>query len=202
MDTGHNWEAVTTTTPRNYTCGYSGCGREVSSEKGRAHYNDGHNHYDGNIQICPVCKRPTFFDRFKNIQSPGISIGNPVGNLPPDLEVIWSEIRSSTSHAAYTSAVLLGRKLLMHIAVHVGAKSGATFVDYVDYLVNNHFAPPNSKDWIDKIRSHGNEANHEISIKKQDDAEEIMTFLEMLLKFIYEFPARAAGATVVATKKP
>ena len=83
----------------------------------------------------------------------------------------------------------------MHIAVNAGANSGASFVEYVDYLVNNHFAPPNSKDWIDKIRSHGNEANHEIVIKKKEDAEEIMTFLEMLLKFIYEFPARAGIET-------
>jgi hypothetical protein len=52
-------------------------------------------------------------------------------------------------------------------------------------------APPNSKDWIDKIRAHSNEANHEIVVKKKEDAEEIITFLEMLLKFIYEFSARA-----------
>ena len=79
----------------------------------------------------------------------------------------------------------------MHIAVHVGAVAGHSFVSYVDFLVENHYAPPKSKDWIDKIRSHGNEATHEIVIKTQADAEEIMTFLEMLLKFIYEFPARA-----------
>ena len=55
----------------------------------------------------------------------------------------------------------------MHIAVAQGAKASISFVEYVDYLVNNHFAPPNSKDWVDKIRSHGNEANHEIVIKKK-----------------------------------
>jgi len=63
--------------------------------------------------------------------------------------------------------VLLGRKLLMHIAASVGAAAGQPFVTYVDYLVTNHYAPPNSKDWIDKIRAHGNEANHEIVVKKK-----------------------------------
>ncbi len=64
-----------------------------------------------------------------------------------------------------------------------------------------HYAPPNSKDWIDKIRSHGNEATHEIVIKNQADSEEIMTFLEMLLKFIYEFPARAGVKNTPAAAK-
>jgi hypothetical protein len=195
MQTGQNWDGVSTIAPRNFKCGYSTCGREVSSEKGWHHYTDGRSQIDGIIHICPICKRPTFFDVLKNTQSPGVSLGNEVKNLPPEIETIWSEIRASTSHGSYTSAVLTGRKLLMHIAVNAGAKSGASFVEYVDYLVANHFAPPNSKDWIDKIRSHGNEANHEIVIKKSEDAEEIMTFLEMLLKFIYEFPARAGIKT-------
>ena len=83
----------------------------------------------------------------------------------------------------------------MHIAVNAGATAGESFVSYVNFLVANHYAPPKSTDWIDKIRSHGNEANHEIVLKSREDAEEIMTFLEMLLKFIYEFPARAGIKT-------
>ena len=121
-------------------------------------------------------------------------MGNDVKNLPADIAIIWSDIRTATSHNAYTSAVLTGRKLLMHIAVEQGAAANLGFVEYVDYLVDNHFAPPNSKPWIDRIRAHGNEANHQIVVKTREDAEEIITFLEMLLKFIYEFPARAGVA--------
>ena len=86
--------------------------------------------------------------------------------------------------------MLIGRKLLMHIAVGQNAKTGLNFVEYVNYLVDNHYAPPNSKVWVDKIRTHGNEATHEIMRTTKEDAEEILTFLEMLLKFIYEFPGR------------
>jgi hypothetical protein len=32
-------------------------------------------------------------------------------------------------------------------------------------------------------------ANHEITIMKKEDAEELLSFCEMLLKVIYEFPA-------------
>lgn len=196
MNRQHEWAGVQALAPRNFKCGYSNCGREVSSEKGWMHPSG---RVDGFIYTCPVCKRPTFFDEDATTQLPGVSLGNDVNDLPPEIRTIWSEVRGSTSQSAFTSAVLLGRKLLMHIAVAAGAKAGASFVEYVDYLVANHYAPPNSKEWIDKIRSHGNEANHEIVIKKKEDAEEIMVFLEMLLKFIYEFPARA-GMKTPATK--
>jgi hypothetical protein len=190
LDTsGGGWQQVNNIRPRSFKCGYSTCGREVSSEKGWFHL-DRANNLDGFVYICPICLGPTFFDVFDN-QMPGVSLGNEVKNLPSQIETIWSEIRGSTSDGSYTSAVLMGRKLLMHIAVNEGAKDGISFVEYVNYLVDNHYAPPNSKKWVDKIRSHGNEANHEIVIKKKEDAEEIMVFLEMLLKFIYEFPARA-----------
>jgi hypothetical protein len=190
MNRHTEWQSVTSLSARNFRCGYADCGREVSSEKGWFHSipNGG---VDGLIHTCPVCKRPTFFDVQLNIQLPGVSMGNEVQNLPVEIQLIWSEIRNSTSQSAFTSAVILGRKLLMHIAVDAGAQPGLPFVSYVDYLETNHYAPPNSNKWVDKIRSHGNEATHEIVIKKKEDAEEIMVFLEMLLKFIYEFPARA-----------
>lgn len=89
---------------------------------------------------------------------------------------------------AYTAAVLAGRKLLMHIAVSQGAEPGKSFLFYVDYLVDNHYAPPKSKVWVDKIRAHGNEATHEITLKTKSDAQEIIVFSEMLLKFNFEFP--------------
>ncbi len=34
----------------------------------------------------------------------------------------------------------------------------------------------------------GNEATHEITLMEEKDATELLTFTEMLLKIIYEFP--------------
>jgi hypothetical protein len=47
---------------------------------------------------------------------------------------------------------------------------------------------------VDHIRKKGNEANHEIALMTRVDAEELLSFSEMLLKFIYEFPSRIPGA--------
>ena len=47
---------------------------------------------------------------------------------------------------------------------------------------------PIPKDWVDHIRRKGNEANHEIVSMSRDDAKDLIIFIEMLLKFMYEFP--------------
>ena len=94
------------------------------------------------------------------------------------------------SVSAYTAAVLACRKLLMNSAVAQGAAAGKTFVSYVDHLADKGYVPPNGRGWVDHIRKRGNEANHEIKLMSGSDAEELITFIEMLLKFIYEFPAK------------
>ena len=58
----------------------------------------------------------------------------------------------------------------------------------MNYLDDNSFIPPNGKEWVDSIRKLGNEANHKIDFKTKDDAQLIITFTEMLLRFIYEMP--------------
>ena len=77
----------------------------------------------------------------------------------------------------------------MHIAVDKGAKEGLKFIEYVEYLSKNNYIPPGAKNWVDIIRDKGNEANHEILIMNGDDAKDLLKFVEMLLKIIYEFPA-------------
>lgn len=91
---------------------------------------------------------------------------------------------------AYTSAVLTCRKLMMHIAVNKGAPENRSFADYIEYLVSTGYVPPDGKDWVEQIRLQGNEANHEIVLKSSDDANDVVSFAEMLLRFIYELPAK------------
>ena len=67
-------------------------------------------------------------------------------------------------------------------------------MEYVQYLADKGFVPPNGKGWVDHIRKKGNEATHEISHMERGDAEELIAFAEMLLKFIYEFPAKVPAA--------
>jgi hypothetical protein len=51
------------------------------------------------------------------------------------------------------------------------------------------YVPPNGKHWVDHIRKKGNEATHEVSLMSESDSKELIVFVEMLLKFVYEFPS-------------
>ncbi len=77
----------------------------------------------------------------------------------------------------------------MHVAVSKGAKENKNFVDYVEFLSTKGYVPPDAKGWVDHIRTKGNEANHEIMIMSEEEAKDLISFAEMLLKLVYEFPA-------------
>ena len=76
----------------------------------------------------------------------------------------------------------------MNIAVQKKASKDLSFLEYVEHLSSQGYIPPDGKSWVDHIRKKGNEATHEIKLMDKDDAEDLIKFSEMLLKFIYEFP--------------
>lgn len=179
-----------------FVCGH--CSTSVSSEKGWL-ARVGAANIVANIRICPECNQPSyFFGR----QIPGVSFGNPVANLPADLGKLYDEARACTAAGSFTPAVLATRKLLMHIAVDKGAAAGQSFLSYVEHLANAGYVPPDGKGWVDHIRTKGNEANHEIRLMGQKDAEELLVFTEMLLKFVYEFPNRVPKPAAAAKPGP
>ena len=92
---------------------------------------------------------------------------------------------------AFTAAVMTCRKVLMNVAVSEGAKPGKSFATYVKWLADEGYVPAKGKKWVDRIREKGNEANHEIPDIGRIDAEDVLSFTEMLLKVNYEMPARA-----------
>ncbi len=73
----------------------------------------------------------------------------------------------------------------MNVAVSQGADAGKSFFHYVEYLAENGFVPPNGRGWIDHIQKRGNETTHEIIVMSKENAEELISFVEMLLKFLH-----------------
>ena len=170
-----------------YICGF--CNNKVSSVLGYkvGTHKDGSGQQIAAVYLCPHCGSPTF----RNIHGshvPDVAFGSPVDHVPENLNNLYNEARKCTSNSAYTAVVLLCRKILMHIGVEQGAEAGEGFLYYVNYLSEQGYVPPNGKHWVDHIRKKGNEANHEIVLMERDDAKDLILFIEMLLKFIYEFP--------------
>ncbi|MDQ3742835.1 MAG: DUF4145 domain-containing protein [Acidobacteriota bacterium] len=187
----HNsWEAIQGVEARTYTCGY--CGKIVASDRGWKTGNAIAQPQKAQIYICPLCKQSTYF--YGEEQTPGVAYGNEVSHLPNDIASLYREARNSVAARAYTASVLTCRKLLMNIAVAQGADEGKSFLHYVEYLASQGYVPPNGRGWVDHIRKKGNEANHEIILMSRPDAEELILFTEMLLKFVYEFPNRVPAA--------
>ena len=181
-----NWANFSGQNPKLYKCGY--CGSDIASQIGIGSSSTGDS--IGYIYLCHVCNAPTVFDPYGN-QIPGPLIGREINEISdPLVKEMYLESRKCFSTNSYTSSVMICRKLIMNLAVSKGAKTNLNFNEYVEYLGNNGYVPPDGKEWINHIRIKGNEANHEIAIMKKEDAEDIIKFLEMLLVFIYEFPAR------------
>jgi len=181
--------------PKTFRCGY--CSQYVSSDRG---YQTQNISTPAFIYACHHCGRPTFFDQ-DGSQVPGALFGGEVSDIhDAEVEELYNEARKCTAAGAFTSSVLASRKLLMHIAVAKGAKPGEPFINYVQFLSDNHYVPPGAIPWVDHIRKKGNEANHEIRIMKEEDAKDLLVFLEMLLKIIYEFPRNIERRTSPATK--
>ncbi|MBN2910759.1 hypothetical protein JQC72_14760 [Polycladomyces sp. WAk] len=119
-----------------FVCGY--CGSVTASNQGFFNQikNYHHTKYKHFIYICSFCNLPTFFEYFGTDcqkQTPAPMIGRTVKHLPKDVEKVYNEARDCTSVGAYTAAVMLCRKLLMHIAVEQGAEEGKSFKHYVDF---------------------------------------------------------------------
>jgi hypothetical protein len=182
-----NWPQLGNQSSRRYTCGY--CGSSLASERGWQATNPQSRGPAAWIYICHLCNNPTYFDP-SGKQTPGSAFGDAVADIPDEsVRTLYEEARNATAAGCHTAAVLACRKLLMHIAVAKGAEEGENFVSYVEYLAAKNYVPPDAREWVDQIRAKGNEANHQIVIMSKEDAEELISFSEMLLKLIYEFPA-------------
>jgi len=183
------WHQTGILRSKSYICGY--CGNSLASNVGYIKTVDENGNGEGIafVYICHHCHKPTFF--VGSEQTPGARPGEDVKGIDDKgVESLYKEARDSYSKNAYTATVLCCRKLLMHIAVSKGAEEGKSFMEYVEYLSSKNYIPPDAKDWVDHIRTKGNEANHEIVIMSEEEAKDLLSFIVMLLKLIYEFPSR------------
>jgi hypothetical protein len=183
------WNNAGNIPSKSYDCGF--CGNRVASSIGYFATQGAATPIFEQLHICPHCGRVTSFRH--NIQFPGVRPGTDVLNVPADVEKAYNEARDCMARSAYTAATMLCRKILMHVAVEEKAEKNLSFKQYVDYLVTNHYVPPKGRAWVDQIREKGNDVNHELVFASQEEAKDLIGFVEMLLKFNYEFQAKVGA---------
>ncbi len=177
---GSPWADPRIVPPEAYRCGF--CGRDVSSDRGWLTQL-------GNsfIRICPQCNVPTFFAA-NGLRIPGSKSGASLTKVPKEILGLYEEARSSRSANAFTGTVMLCRKLLMHVAVEKKADVDKTFAYYVDFLVKERYAPRGAEKWLGYIKDRANEANHDIVLMTEMDADGLLHLTEQLLRNVYELP--------------
>jgi hypothetical protein len=122
--------------------------------------------------------------------------------VPSDTGAIYEEARASVGVNAFTGAVMLCRKVLMHVAVEKGAKENLSFRSYVEWLVEERYAPRGAEPWLDYVRQRGNDANHEIALMTREDAVGVLRFTEALLRAVDELPAAVPRAPATPPAQP
>jgi hypothetical protein len=147
------------------------------------------------VRICNACNVGTTF--FEDFQLPkplrGETINSDGKDKALDLIVkLYGEARKALSQDCPSCAVLMFRKLLMHIAVQQGAKPRLRFVDYVDHLKSESVIGKPLFPLLDRIKDAGNEENHEIKRATTEEAEDLLNAVTHLIKSIYPQTTRSA----------
>ena len=155
-----DWNNIYDVGSFTYQCG--ACGERTTGRFGIWRIDRDEQRVRARVVICSHCGRPTYFESINQIYPKPRYGQNVEGITDGGVAELYNEARYCTSYGAFTSAVMLCRKILMHVAVSLGAKLNQSFKEYVDYLDREGYTPPKGKDWVDDIRDKGNEANHEI----------------------------------------
>ncbi|WGY03717.1 DUF4145 domain-containing protein [Nocardioides sp. QY071] len=142
---------------------------------------------------CVTCLRG--FVRNGSTISPATRPKRTPSNLPADDALVWEEVRTCLGAGAYMAAVMLCRKLLLHIAVENGLPEenvkgfGPGFKQCVQHLETAGVITKQMLDWVEPIKDIGNTATHKIKAITQAEAEQVATFTEQLLVLAYELRA-------------
>ncbi len=172
--------------PMKIHCGF--CGEASVANYGyiHTHIHNRESALQAKIYICPNCGCPLFYDKDEEFH-PGPKLGKEIENLPDDVSEVYDEIRDCIKNNCNTAAIMLGRKLIMHLSVNKAeAKANDAFVKHIEHLKSTGYVPPNGYKLLEFIKNLGNQQNHEIVIGDPDEAEKMLKFIEVLLLFMYE----------------
>jgi hypothetical protein len=135
----------------------------------------------------------------EQILSPSVKpLRIPVGVVGVELTA-WNEVRECLGAGATTAAVMMCRKLLLHIAVSHGlpAKNekdrSPSFMEAVQHLEDEGLITKHMRPWVDRIKDVGNEATHEITPVTPEIALDVARFM---LRLTFEMEALMTGQEV------
>jgi hypothetical protein len=121
--------------------------------------------------------------------------------LPSEDRAVWHEVRTCLGSGAHMAAVMLCRKLLLHLAVENGLEPENTkghapgFAECVKHLQKAGVITQQMLEWVEPIKDVGNTANHKIATVTKEQAEQVASFTLQLLVLAYELRMTPAMPT-------
>lgn len=190
-----------------YTCGH--CGRDVSAALGLECQLAGRTFKADktcsvvDVRLCTNCLNATTFyrggvgfqagDAWFQEQIPAPLLGQAFDASKLDgndsaiklIVELYDEARRAMGVNAPSCAVLMFRKLLMHIAVEKGAKTREGFSYYCDHLRTKNFVAVPQYPILTRIQKAGNAENHQIRRTTEKDARDLLNLMAHLIEGIY-----------------
>lgn len=129
-------------------------------------------------------------------------------HLPPEDQAVWEEVRQCLGSGAHMAAVMLCRKLLLHLAVAKGLPPennkghSPGFEECVKHLQSTGTITQPMLEWVKPIKDIGNTANHKIRAVTLEEATDVANFTHQLLVLAYEMrrtPVPAAEGPAEST---
>lgn len=144
------------------------------------------------VVSCPRCQMPVSIGQNGKVLPPSQVLAfDDVQCLPDTIATLYNECRQCYTQGSYYATVLLARTMLMYIATDRGAPENKAFLTYINYLEEKQFVTSHIKPWVDRLRTLGNHYVHDVSNATKEEAARAVTFLQYLLKTVYELPKMA-----------
>ena len=147
------------------------------------------------VFTCPTCQMPVSIGQNGKVLPPSQVLEfEDVQCLPDTIATLYNECRLCYTHESYYATVLLARTMLMYIATDRSAPANKPFVTYINFLEEKQFITPHIKPWVDRLRTLGNHYVHDVTNATKEEAARAVTFIQYLLKTVYELPQMAMEA--------
>jgi len=121
-----------------------------------------------------------------------IGKAKPLDNWPDDVQRFWSQAHESLGIKNWDAAAVMARSAVQATMRDKGAV-GKELYGEIEDLAAKGSLPPLMKEWSHEVRVLGNESAHPkpgTPPPTQEDARDIVQFLDSLLLYLYEYPKR------------
>lgn len=111
---------------------------------------------------------------------------------PKGVQRYWIQAQRNLQDQNWDAAALMARSALQ-AALRGNNAEGGNLKKEIEDLAKKGILPPLMKDWSDNVRELGNDAAHpkpDQEATTQEDANDIVMFLDFLLEYLYALPKR------------